>query len=246
MNSYFSTSNGSLYLDHNLEVMESIPVESVNAVITDPPYSSGGLHRKDRTRPANEKYSAKSGYSGWSGETMDQRSYYRWSCEWLQAAHRCLVQGGVIAAFIDWRQLPILTDAMQASDFLWRGIFVWDKGNSRPVKGGCRNQCEYVIWGTKGSKIAGDAYLPGCIRTGIVQAKKRLHLCEKPLPLMRELIRFAPEGGTVLDPFAGSGVTLLACEDTNRKWIGIERDPEYCRRIEARFEINLLLKKELT
>ncbi len=178
MDFYYSNSNGTLYCDNNLTIMDSLSEDSVHVVLTDPPYSSGGLHAKDRTQPANKKYSATNNYRSWGGESMDQRSYYRWSCEWLKSAFRCLAPGGVLASFIDWRQLPILTDAVQASDFIWRGVFVWDKGNSRPVKGGCRNQCEYVVWASKGGKMAGDAYLPGCIHTGIVQAKKRLHLCE--------------------------------------------------------------------
>lgn len=234
MNPFFSTSTGNLFCNDNLEVMETLPENSVHAIITDPPYSSGGLHAKDRTKSIRHKYSPVSTYEGWSGETMDQRSYYRWSRGWLEAAHRCLAPGGVISIFIDWRQLPILTDAVQASDFIWRGVFVWDKGNSRPVKGGFRNQCEYVVWASKGGKLAGDAYLPGCLHTGIVQTKKRLHLCEKPLPLMLELVRLVPEGGTVLDPFAGSGATLQACENSGRRWIGIEKDGEYCRRIQER------------
>lgn len=172
MDFYYSNSNGTLYCDNNLTIMDSLSEDSVHVVLTDPPYSSGGLHAKDRTQPANKKYSATNNYRSWGGESMDQRSYYRWSCEWLKSAFRCLAPGGVLASFIDWRQLPILTDAVQASDFIWRGVFVWDKGNSRPVKGGCRNQCEYVVWASKGGKMAGDAYLPGCIHTGIVQAKK--------------------------------------------------------------------------
>ena len=59
--------------------------------------------------------------------------------------------------------------------------------------------------------------------------KKPLHQCQKPLPLMRELVGAAcEEEGTVLDPFCGSGTTGVACVQTGRNFIGIEIDEKYC------------------
>lgn len=59
--------------------------------------------------------------------------------------------------------------------------------------------------------------------------KKNVHPCQKPLPLMRELVSCAcEENGTVLDPFAGSGTTGVACVQTGRNFIGFEIDPHYC------------------
>jgi hypothetical protein len=57
----------------------------------------------------------------------------------------------------------------------------------------------------------------------------------KPLALMRHLVRLVtPTGGTVLDPFAGSGSTLIAAEQEGFAWIGIEQDPSYVAIAEAR------------
>lgn len=57
----------------------------------------------------------------------------------------------------------------------------------------------------------------------------------KPLELMRHLVRLVcPPGGTVLDPFAGSGTTLLAADTEGFGWVGIEREAEYVAIIEAR------------
>jgi len=65
----------------------------------------------------------------------------------------------------------------------------------------------------------------------------RLHPTQKPVALMEYLIRtYTNEGGTVLDNCAGSGTTGVACMNTGRKFIGIERDPEYFRIAKERIE----------
>ena len=62
------------------------------------------------------------------------------------------------------------------------------------------------------------------------------HPTVKPLDLMEYLCRLTstPAGGIVLDPFSGSGTTALACINTSRDYIGIEREPDYCKIAEAR------------
>jgi DNA modification methylase len=61
------------------------------------------------------------------------------------------------------------------------------------------------------------------------------HPCEKPLELMKRLVELTtPENALILDPFAGSGTTALACLETNREYIVIEREPEYYEVIQKR------------
>jgi len=71
-----------------------------------------------------------------------------------------------------------------------------------------------------------------CARTG-----NNLHPTEKPVALMQEIVKLT--SGVVLDPFAGSFSTLVACAKMGRKGIGIERDPDYfkiaCKRIEEAY-----------
>ena len=55
------------------------------------------------------------------------------------------------------------------------------------------------------------------------------HPTEKPLSVFEGLVEvLSNEGCLVLDPFLGSGTTAVACEKLNRRWIGIEINPEYC------------------
>jgi site-specific DNA-methyltransferase (adenine-specific) len=68
-----------------------------------------------------------------------------------------------------------------------------------------------------------------------VRARENVHPTVKPVDLMRHLVRLVtPTGGTVLDPFLGSGTTALAAEMEGFPWIGIEREAEYVAIAEAR------------
>lgn len=235
----YRNENGVLYNGDCLAVMSGLESGIVDAVITDPPYSSGGLHAALRQRPPQDKYSNSQRGHFFSGDTMDQRSYYRWCLEWCREAYRLTKENGVICTFTDWRQLPIITDILQASGWFWKGTAPWDKRNARPVKGGMRAQCEYIVWGCKG-KLIGNEYLPGFFSIPIIQGKKRLHSMQKPLELLEQLIKMVPENGAILDPFAGSGSTLAAAENLGRKWVGIEYGANFCEVINERLNLNYI------
>lgn len=216
-----------------LQVLQTLPPASVDAVICDPPYSSGGFSRDDKNKTPDQKYT-QSGREGrfpdFSGDNRDQRSYLTWCALWMDAALAALKPGGYFLAFTDWRQLPVMTDAVQVAGVFWRGIVVWDKGGGAraPHKGYFRHQAEYVVWGTKGPAVIAthDGPYPGCIAAPVLQHDKH-HVTGKPTALMAELIRCVPVGGVVLDPFAGSGTTGVACLRHGRRFIGIEREAGY-------------------
>jgi site-specific DNA-methyltransferase (adenine-specific) len=132
-----------------LHVLRDVPDGSVDAFVTDPPYSSGGAFRGDRVKETTAKYvSTNSGnreIPGFEGDVRDQRSFTLWTALWSSEAWRAGVDGCHLVAFSDWRQLPSLCDAVQAGGWLWRGIAAWDKTEaSRPRNGGFRAQCEFI------------------------------------------------------------------------------------------------------
>jgi len=185
----------------------------VDAVITDPPYSSGGMTRSDRTAPSTRtKYAtsdARHDLADFSGDNRDQRSYGYWCSLWLGECLRATRPGGVAVVFSDWRQLPTVTDALQAGGWVWRGIVPWTKPNPRPQLGRFDAQCEYAVWGSNGPMVenGSPARLPGFYEAQPLPARTRRHLAEKPLSVMRALARIVPAGGIILDPFMGSGTT---------------------------------------
>ncbi|MFE2864901.1 DNA-methyltransferase [Embleya sp. NPDC059259] len=220
-----------------LSVLSGLPDESVDALVTDPPYNSGGRTSMDRTtRSARSKYtSEKGGLPDFGDENKDQRSFTRWMTEILRESYRATVPTGTAIVFIDWRQLPSLTDAMQMAGWTWRGVAAWHKPASRPQKGRIKQSCEFIVWGSKGGVDAArnPVYLPG-LYTASQPRKDRKHITQKPLSVMRELVTLCPPGGVVLDPFAGSGTTGVAALMEGRRFIGVEYSPQYADIAEAR------------
>lgn len=213
-----------------LRVLTTLPDAGVDAVLTDPPYSSGGLSMSARQADPAQKYQqsgAKRQYPSMLGDNKDQRSWTLWSTLWLSECWRAAREGSPLMVFTDWRQLPALTDAVQASGWAWRGVVAWDKRSARPQIGKFRQQCEYVVFATKGRFIAHTrACLPGVFSCPVI-ATRKLHLTSKPVTLIEDLLAVTAPGATVLDPFMGGGSVGEACARTDRGYVGVELSREY-------------------
>jgi site-specific DNA-methyltransferase (adenine-specific) len=213
-----------------LQLARTLPNRSIDMVFTDPPYSSGGLHASSRAQSTTKKYistNTKAVYEDFESDNMDQRSWAFWCHAWLSESRRALKLGGLLVCFIDWRQLPMLTDVIQAAGLIHRGIAVWDKTprRARPRRGGFKQQAEFIVWASNGSMGARDVYLPGVFPCALDLPKK--HLTEKPLQLAHEVVQLVPEGGVVCDLFAGSGTFLVAAKSAGLNWIGCEANDTY-------------------
>lgn len=219
--------------------------ERFRAIVTDPPYSSGGMFRGDRAvaplkKYLPDEYHARYSGKGFSGDTMDQWAFYHHALVWLSQLRALADERAVLLCFIDWRQLPILSNAIQAAGWIWRGIIPWNKtGAARPQKGYYRAQCEYILHATAGSlggeQERGDE-LP-CAEgffTYPVTHKDKFHPTGKPTCLMRDLLQIFVSGERVLDTFAGSGTTGIAAAEMGIEATLIEKDAHNCEVIEQR------------
>ncbi|WP_416056732.1 DNA-methyltransferase [Stenotrophomonas maltophilia] len=212
--------------------LPTLPAASFDALITDPPYASGGVHAASRQQAPQTKYMQSGSaqlHADFVGDEGDQRSHLPWMRLWLAECSRVLKDGAPVLLFTDWRQLPLTTDALQCAGFTWRGVAVWDETEGvRPQLGRFRNQAEYVVWGSKGNMPLGRRapVLPGVIREGARKADKH-HMTGKPTDFMRQLVRICEDGGRILDPFAGSGTTLVAADLEGYSWTGIEMTGHY-------------------
>jgi site-specific DNA-methyltransferase (adenine-specific) len=225
-----------------LEVMGALP--KVDAVVTDPPYSSGGAYRADRVAPTSSKYQisheTNRSYAAFAGDNRDQRSFQIWCERWMGKAIQLCGDGGGLACFIDWRNLAPVVDALQVGGWVFRGITPWHKGpDMRPVKGWFRRNIEFICWGTCGPLLTGHLAEGDCLDGMFfhrVNGAEKQHQTGKPVDLMIDVLSVRPEWQTFLDPFMGSGTTLVACQRLGRQGIGIELDSSYfdiaCRRVQ--------------
>lgn len=241
MKPYYERGGIRIYHGDCLDVLPSL--SGVGAVVTDPPYSSGGLFRSDRTQSTVTKY-VQSGTASYrrefGGDSRDQRSYLAWCSLWLNAARHASTPGALVASFIDWRQLPTMTDCLQAGGWIWRGIGVWSKKFGRPRAGGFSSACEFLVWGTNGPMVQSNAYPPGIVECSAPPNSERQHITQKPEAVMRWALAPVPRDAIVLDPFMGSGTTLKAAFDMGMKAIGIEADEAFCEVAAKRLEQGVL------
>ena len=243
-----TTPRWQMFSGESFRIMEQLPTSSVDAVITDPPYSSGGFTRGDRMAETSNKYVLTGTLidrPDFAGDNRDQRGYLKWCITWLDECLRITKPGGSLLMFTDWRQLPTTTDAVQAGGWVWRGIVPWDKGDgTRPRQGGFRSQAEYVVWATAGAVrtdvkecLPGWLHLPpdstdvedirpGWLMAPVSQADKH-HITGKPTNVMRELAHICPVDGLIFDPFAGSGTTGVGALMEGRRFIGVEKMESY-------------------
>ena len=215
-----------------LSIVRAFKPGVFDAVITDPPYASGGTKPSEKNRTTTQKYSsmrADKALPDFDGDQKDQRSWTRWMAEWLSDVRKVCKPGAVLCVFIDWRMAPCLSDAIQWAGWIWRGQVVWDKMTSRPQKGRYRQQSEYMLWASNGPLPIDRPVgcLPGVFR--YTNPAKRIHVTEKPLQLMRDIVHICVPGGRILDPFAGAGTTILAAVQEGYEAVGVEVTDAYYR-----------------
>lgn len=216
-----------------LTKLTTIADASIDLVLADPPYNSGGRTNSERrSHTARCKYTtsdAKRQLPDFPGDNRDQRSYTYWLTLILAECHRASRLGTSALIFTDWRQLPATSDALQAAGWTWRGVIPWYKPNNRPAKNGFRRACEYIVWGSNGAPFehTPTIYLPGLVTASQPGGKTREHITQKPVSVLQELVRICPPGGTVLDPFAGSGSAGVAALLEGREYIGLELTSAY-------------------
>ena len=201
------------------DCMDILPtLDKVDAVITDPPY---GINENSAKVASRKKLASAKDYG-----------------------------------YFDWDKVPAsqeIIEAMRAgSEFqaIFGGNYftlppsscwlVWDKLNS-----GDFADCE-LCWTNWPKAVRRLQWRwNGMIRQG---NEERYHPTQKPLEVMKWVIKLCPKSDTILDPFMGSGTTGVAAIHMGRKFIGIEREPKYfeiaCKRIKQAADQGQLFEPE--
>jgi len=199
MNPYYSQSGITIYLGDCREVLPTLPDQSVDLVLTDPPYGLDIMHAGGRNT---------SGWQRWRD--------YNDECEWdLERPSK-----EVFDQILRVAKVSIIWGGNYFSDYLppsqqW---LVWDKGQRDfSLADG------EMAWSSQ-NKAMRIFNFP---RAAMLQ-ENGLHPTQKPVALMSWCIDQAGTPKTILDPFLGSGTTLVVAKLLGRKAIGIEIEEKYC------------------
>jgi DNA modification methylase len=228
---YYNRDGITLYHGDTLSVLHSLASE-IHAVITDPPYCSGSRVEAKRTTSGAMLRGQK-----WAAKPIENDQMTTTGFIWLirqvcYAVIGKMTQGASLLSFIDWRQWPQLVGAVETTNLRLNQMIVWDKG-SFGLGNGFRSQHELVLHASKGTpRITNRS-------TGNVLDVKRDkpvdHPSPKPVELMSRLVQVVTaKGDLIVDPFAGSGSTLLAARNLGRRAIGVEIDEAHCETVVRR------------
>ena len=208
-----------------------------DAVITDPPYSSGGMMRADRAQGSTSKYSRAetNNLPEFQGDSRSQMAYQYWTTLWAADALRVTKSSGWLMVFTDWRQLAATITAVEAAGWIYRGVVTWVKPAARPAADRFTAACEFVITATNGHHpydVHNATYTDGWIRA--TAPADRVHSTQKPVSVMRHLMGPLKPDSLILDPFAGTGTTLEAAKELGHRCIGIDVSTEWADYAEQR------------
>lgn len=209
-----------IQLGDTLQLIKTITDNSIDCIITDPPYeviSGGTPDNKDVQRPSGML--SKNDGKIFQYNDIDITN-------WIDDCYRILKPNTHIYIMTNFFNLEHYMQSIRKAGFDIHNLLIWEKNNATPNRWYMKN-CEYIIFARKGeSKPINDCGCKTVLQFDNVRNK--LHPTEKPIPLLKTLITNSTnENDIVFDPFGGSFSTVLAAIQCGRKAISFELDEKY-------------------
>lgn len=204
-----------LYSGDCLEVIKQIPDNSIDMVLTDPPYGIDyqSMRKKDRTKRMPKIRN-------------DKRPFV----EFIPFLKRIIKPDGCIMIFTRWDVQQKFIDEMGENGLQVKNVLIWDKviHGMGDLKRTYASRYESILFHSEHEFKFRGKRPQDIVRCRRVLSKDLIHPNEKPVNLAEELIcKCTGEGNTVLDMFMGSGTVGIACVKTGRNFVGIELDEDY-------------------
>lgn len=215
-----------IYCMDCLEGLRQLDDECIDLIITDPPYNTG-MHA------SNTKSVRKPWLSNFFNDNLSDGEYYTLIYKVFKNLFRVLKSNKAIYIHINWKEMGNYIYMLEKFGFSVKNVIVWDK-----IIHGLNYQnyaytYELIIFAIKGiffpnNKINGFYKDIWHIQRAISNEQDSQHETIKPIILSKIMLQHSSnEGDLILDPFCGSGTTLVACKQSNRNFIGFEISQEY-------------------
>jgi site-specific DNA-methyltransferase (adenine-specific)/modification methylase len=218
---------GEIYTADSFEKIAQVPNQSVDVILTDPPYNLG------QYSTGNIKMSWRSDFNNdiahWDQDTFNP-------ADWVEHFQRILKPTGNLFAFTSYNQLG---DWHRAFDpvFDTFQFMVWHKTNPPPKlrRAGFLNSCELIVcaWNKGhtwnfGRQNEMHNFIQAPICMGHERVKNPKHPTQKPVRVLEHLLKLGSKhGDVVFDPFMGVGSTGVAALKMHRRFLGFEKEPAY-------------------
>ena len=221
-----------------LEFLKSIPSKSVELVLIDPPYFISKESGFKSCVEGVDRFKISTEFGEWDKkENFDLQKFE----DIISNIYRVLKNSGSFICFYDIWKIGFLKGILENNKFKQIRFIEWIKSNPVPINSkinyltNCR---EIAISAVKKSKPTfNSSYDKGIYNFPICQDKGRFHPTQKPLALKTILIeKHSNEGDLVIDCFAGSATTAIACMDTGRRFSGCELDEQFFKLAESRIK----------
>ena len=211
-----------LMLGDCLKRMREIESESVDMILTDPPYGMDLTPQR------------KSGK--FHGVKIINDNNLSWCDEFFNQCFRLTPKNSVSMIYCSHHCVSEFIQSAKLAGFTIKNLIVWDKGHFG-MGGNWRPVHELILICTKGRFVTHSNNLKTILPFKKIHHSKSFHPTEKPVAMLEHLILepdYDPQ--VILDPFMGSGSTGVACVNTGRDFIGIEIDEGYFNIAKKRIE----------
>lgn len=222
----------------SLTFLRGLEKNSVNLVLTDPPYIISKKTGFESVVNGVERFAHSTEFGEWDKEQNFSLQDLEDS---IEEYYRVLQKGGTAIIFCDLWKISYIKEIMEKHRFKQIRMIEWIKTNPVPLnskRNYLTNAREVALLGIKVSKPTFNSkYDKGIYHFPICHEKGRFHPTQKPLKLMEELIeKHSNVGDVVIDTFAGSATTLVAAHNTQRLWGGCEPDDDYFAKATTRLK----------
>jgi len=197
--------------------------ESVDLVLTDPPY---GMGYRSNMRIARERFDAIDNDASFDPE---------FTLRWMRECYRLLKNDRHLYAFCSDHHLGEFRTAVAGAGFAPKRTLVWIKsrkagGVMGDLDADYAHQTEFILFAHKGRRDLFHGRHANVIEAGKVPPQQMQHPTQKPTGLLRPLVlNSTHHDEVILDPFAGSGSTGVVAREEGRDYVLIEQDPRYVR-----------------